>query len=81
MGAPSFTRTGDYPHRGLEPLWPNRTRLWFGSSAAGPGRGEEFAVKRKRLSVEQIVAALKQIGLGMTVAEASRQLGVSEQAT
>lgn len=37
-------------------------------------------MKRKRFSVEQIVATLKQIELGMTVAEASRQLGVSEQA-
>jgi len=37
-------------------------------------------VKRKRFSVEQIVATLKQIELGMTVAAASRQLGVSEQA-
>ena len=36
-------------------------------------------MKRKRFSVEQIVATLKQIELGMTVAEASRQLGVSEQ--
>jgi transposase-like protein len=36
----------------------------------GPGRGDEFAVKKKRFSVEQI----------MTVAAASRQLGVSEQA-
>jgi putative transposase len=37
-------------------------------------------VKKKRLSVEQIVAALKQIELGLTVADAARQLGVSEQA-
>ena len=37
-------------------------------------------MKKKRLSVEQIVATLKQIELGMTVAAASRQLGVSEQA-
>jgi putative transposase len=37
-------------------------------------------VKKKRFSVEQIVATLKQIELGMTVAAASRQLGVSEQA-
>lgn len=37
-------------------------------------------MKRKRFSVEQIVATLKQIELGMTVAAASRQLGVSEQA-
>jgi len=37
-------------------------------------------VKKKRFSVEQIVAALKQIELGLTVADAARQLGVSEQA-
>jgi putative transposase len=37
-------------------------------------------VKKKRFSVEQIVAVLKQIELGLTVAEASRQIGVSEQA-
>lgn len=37
-------------------------------------------MKQKRFSVEQIVATLKQIELGMKVAEASRQLGVSEQA-
>jgi putative transposase len=36
-------------------------------------------VKRKRFSVEQIVAALKQVELGMTVADATRQLGISEQ--
>ena len=37
-------------------------------------------MKKKRFSVEQIVAMLKQIELGLTVAEASRQVGVSEQA-
>jgi len=37
-------------------------------------------VKGKGFSVEQIVASLKQIEIGMTVAAASRQLGVSEQA-
>jgi putative transposase len=37
-------------------------------------------VKKKRFSVEQIVAALKQIELGLTVADAARQMGVSEQA-
>ena len=37
-------------------------------------------MKRKRFSVEQIVAALKQIELGLTVADAARQMGVSEQA-
>jgi putative transposase len=42
--------------------------------------GWGFVVKKKRFSVEQIVAALKQIELGLTVADAARQLGVSEQA-
>ena len=37
-------------------------------------------MKKKRVLVEQIVATLKQIELGMTVAAASRQLGVSKQA-
>lgn len=37
-------------------------------------------MKKKRFSVEQIVAALKQIELGLTVADAARQMGVSEQA-
>lgn len=37
-------------------------------------------MKRKRFSVEQIVAALKQIELGLSVADASRRMGVSEQA-
>jgi putative transposase len=36
-------------------------------------------VKKKRFSVEQIVAVLKQVELGMTVADATRQIGVSEQ--
>lgn len=37
-------------------------------------------MKKKRFSVEQIVAALKQIELGLSVADTARQLGVSEQA-
>ena len=37
-------------------------------------------MKKKQFSVEQIVATLQQIELGMTVAVASRHLGVSEQA-
>jgi putative transposase len=36
-------------------------------------------VKKKRFSVEQIVACLKQVELGMSVADACRQFGVSEQ--
>jgi putative transposase len=36
-------------------------------------------VKRKRFSVEQIVAVLKQAELGMPVADVIRQTGISEQ--
>jgi len=36
-------------------------------------------VKRKRFSVEQIVAVLKQAELGMAVADVVRQVGISEQ--
>jgi putative transposase len=35
-------------------------------------------VKRKRFSVEQIVTALKQVELGMPVADLTRRLGISE---
>ena len=38
----------------------------------------EFAIKRKRFSVEQIVTALKQVELGMSIADLSRRLGISE---
>jgi putative transposase len=40
---------------------------------------EEFVVKRKRFSVEQIVAVLKQAELGMAVSDVTRQMGISEQ--
>ena len=36
-------------------------------------------MKRKRFSIEQIVAALKQAELGMPVADVIRQVGISEQ--
>ena len=36
-------------------------------------------MKRKRFSVEQIVAVLKQAELGMSVADILRQVGISEQ--
>jgi len=36
-------------------------------------------MKRKRFSVEQIVAVLKQANLGLPVADLIRQLGISEQ--
>jgi putative transposase len=43
-----------------------------------PEKGR-FAVKRKRFSVEQIVAVLKQAEVGVPVAELIRQVGISEQ--
>lgn len=39
---------------------------------------KEFVVKRKRFSVEQIVTALKQVELGMPIADLTRRLGLSE---
>lgn len=36
-------------------------------------------MKKKRLSVEQIVAVLKQAEMGMSVADVTRQMGISEQ--
>lgn len=36
-------------------------------------------MKRKRISTEQIVAALKQVEMGLPVADLIGQLGVSEQ--
>jgi putative transposase len=38
-----------------------------------------FAMKRKRFSVEQIVAVLKQAEAGLPVADLIRQVGISEQ--
>lgn len=35
-------------------------------------------MKRKRFSVEQIVTALKQVELGMPIADLTRRLGISE---
>ena len=35
-------------------------------------------MKKKRFSVEQIVTALKQVELGMPVADLTRRLGISE---
>lgn len=36
-------------------------------------------MKRKRYSVEQIVAVLKQAELGLSVTDLTRQIGISEQ--
>jgi putative transposase len=40
---------------------------------------EDFAVKQKRFTVEQIVAVLKQAEAGVPLAEVLRRVGVSEQ--
>src|SRR2546423_6524356 len=42
-------------------------------------KGEETAVRRKRFSVEQIVAVLKQAEVGVPVVEVCRQVGITEQ--
>ena len=55
---------------------PTRRRV---SGIITPGRGKEDAVKRKRFSVEQIVAVLKQAELGTPVADLIRHLGIAEQ--
>ncbi len=36
-------------------------------------------MRKSRLSVEQIVAVLKQVEMGMPVVDATRQFGISEQ--
>jgi putative transposase len=45
----------------------------------GQEMAKEFAMKRKRFSVEQIVVVLKQAELGLSVAELTRQVEISEQ--
>jgi putative transposase len=40
---------------------------------------EDLAMKKKRFSVEQIVAVLKQAEVGVPVAELIRKVGISEQ--
>jgi putative transposase len=42
-------------------------------------KGGLFAMKKKRFSIEQIVAVLKQAELGMPVADLIRHVGISEQ--
>jgi putative transposase len=41
--------------------------------------GQEFVVKRKSFSIEQIGVVLKQAELGMTVDDIIQQVGISEQ--
>ena len=38
-----------------------------------------YAVRRERFSVEQIVAVLKLVEVGVPVVEACRQVGITEQ--
>jgi putative transposase len=45
----------------------------------GQEMAREFAMKRKRFSVEQIVAVLKQAAAGLPVSDLIRQVGISEQ--
>jgi putative transposase len=45
----------------------------------GQEMAKEFAMKRKRFSVEQIVTVLRQAEAGMSVADLVRQVGISEQ--
>ena len=40
---------------------------------------EKGVIKRKRFSVDQIVAVLKQAGVSMPVADILREVGISEQ--
>ena len=47
--------------------------------AKSKGQEGRFAVRRKRFSVEQIVAILKQAEVGVPVADLIRQAGISEQ--
>jgi putative transposase len=56
----------------------NRTDLRVGFLRTASLK-EVFVMKRKRFSVEQIVAVLKQAELGMPVADVIRQIGISEQ--
>ena len=45
-----------------------------------PHQGKEgYAMKRKRFSVEQIVAVLKQAEVGMPMAALIRKVGITEQ--
>ena len=53
--------------------------LWMRvSGIIRPLRGEEDVVIRKRFSMEQIVAVLKQAEMGAPVAELFSHLGVAE---
>jgi hypothetical protein len=49
------------------------------SGIIAPGKGKEDAVKRKRFSVEQIVAVLKQAEMEAPVADLIRHLWIAEQ--
>ena len=72
-----FTRFVDIEAREQKARW--RTRCHGNGYRAAIGTCAAI-VKKKRFSVEQIVAVLKQIELGLSVTDASRQMGVSEQA-
>ena len=73
------TPDGDYELLGLKMGGPGIfvpvEMLVFGKI----DEGGDFAMKKKRFSVEQIVAVLKQAELGVPVAEVIRKVGISEQ--
>src|SRR5215510_2488853 len=65
---------------------------WMKTPVSGPGKTEpveervfgkiqkeDFAVKRNRFAVEQIVGILKQAEVGVPVMEVIRKAGISEQ--
>lgn len=55
--------------------------MHFGGQFPAKSRPKEgrYALKRKRFSVEQIVAVLKQAEVGVPAVEVCRQVGITEQ--
>jgi putative transposase len=51
--------------------------LVFGHNRAG--KAEDWQMKKKRFSVEQMIGVLKQAQVGVPVAEVIRKAGISEQ--
>ena len=60
-------------------MWEFRTSQKVNFSANLILNGGLFAMKKKRFSVGQIGAILKQAELGMRVADLIREVGISEQ--
>ena len=57
-------------------LGPGQVLAFSGRLSCGERKD---AVRKSRFSIEQIVAVLKQVEMGMPVADVMRQLGISEQ--